>query len=119
MAEHTGLKGAALDDGYAITHYDAFQVLAQAVAESKSELGRLQLPSEHDVTNTIRNMRMLPDDICQGCVRGASGDFGYTAGNGNWPVCKPVPVLEFPRPKGYTPPKPYLTHQARSGACPG
>lgn len=119
MERETGLKGRALDDGYAVMHHDAFQVLAQAVAQTKQELGRLQLPSAHDVTNTVRNMRMLPGDTCQGCVRGASGDFGYTAGNGNWPVCKPVPVVEFPRPQDHRPPKPYRTYQSENGSCPG
>ncbi|AZM56171.1 hypothetical protein DMA15_29215 [Streptomyces sp. WAC 01529] len=119
MAKDTGLKDAALDDGYAIMHYDAFQVLAQAVFEAKKSLGKLQLPSTHDVTNTIRNMQMLPDDTCKGCVRGATGDFGYTAGNGNWPVCKRVPVVRFPRPKEYSPPQAFRTHQGKSGTCPG
>ncbi|MCX3062758.1 hypothetical protein [Streptomyces beihaiensis] len=119
MEKEAGLKGAALDDGYAIMHYDAFRVLSQAVDDARKELAARRLPSEQDVTNVIRNMRMLPGDTCQGCVRGASGDFGYTAGNGNWPVCKAVPVVEFPRPKGYRPPKPYRTDQAANGSCPG
>nr|WP_240969325.1 hypothetical protein [Streptomyces sp. HNM0575] len=118
LADETGLKGRALDDGYALMHYDAFQVLAQAVTEAEQQLPGPQLPSKHDVANTVENMRMLPDDDCHNCVRGATGNFGYTTGNGNWPVCKPVPVIEFPRPSGYTPPKPYRTNQSKSGACP-
>lgn len=119
LGKETGLKGPALDDGYAIMHYDAFQVLTEAFAEAHEGLAERRVPSTHDVTNTIRNMRILPGNKCQGCVRGASGNFGFIAGNGNWPVCKPVPVVEFPRPKGYRPPQAYLTNQDRSGSCPG
>jgi ABC-type branched-subunit amino acid transport system substrate-binding protein len=119
LTEYTGLKAPALADGYAIMHYDAFQVVTQALTSAMTTVKERRLPSKHDITNTIQNMQMLPGTGCQGCVHGASGDFGFTDGNGNWPVCKPVPVVVYPRPTGYHAPKLYRTGQAANGSCPG
>ncbi|MEU5581862.1 ABC transporter substrate-binding protein [Streptomyces huasconensis] len=118
MAEHTGLEGAALDDGYAVMHYDAFQVLSLAVEQAKKDMGKRELPSRDDVKNKIANMRILPDKKCHDCVTGATGDFGYIDGKGNWPVCKRVPIVLFPRPKDHRPAEAYRTFQGEDGSCP-
>ncbi|OON83022.1 hypothetical protein GBW32_02290 [Streptomyces tsukubensis] len=120
IAKDAGLRGAALDDGYAIMHYDASRVLMKAVTQFRNDEGNKgQLPSKYDVNSNISNMKVGADGDCGDCVRGASGDFGYTSGNDNWPVCKSVPVIEYPRPKGYSPPKAYRTSPGEGASCPG
>ncbi|MFD0412819.1 ABC transporter substrate-binding protein [Streptomyces sp. NPDC127108] len=114
-----GIKRADLDDGYAIMHYDAFQVLIKAVTQfTDNENNKGKLPSKFDVNSNIGNMTVGTDGDCGDCVRGASGEFGYTSGNGNWPVCKTVPVIEYPRPKDYSPPKAFRTSPGKGGSCP-
>ncbi|MFZ3566348.1 ABC transporter substrate-binding protein [Streptomyces sp. BH097] len=120
MAKDAGVKGTDLDDGYAIMHYDAFQVLIKGVTQfTNDEANKGQLPTKFDVDSNISNMKVGTDGDCGDCVRGASGDFGYTSENDNWPVCKVVPVIEYPRSKDYRPPKPFRTSPGRGGTCPG
>ncbi|ATL31485.1 ABC transporter substrate-binding protein [Streptomyces formicae] len=120
IAKYADIKGADLDDGYAIMHHDAFRVLIKAVTQfTDDEDNKGQLPSKYDVNSNISNMKVGTGGDCGDCVRGASGEFGYTSGNGNWPVCKPVPVIEYPRPKDYSPPKAFRTSPGRGGSCPG
>lgn len=125
FAKVSGLPGEALDDGYAIMHHDAFTVLAQAVGTALDDLNRPdggesdRLPSKLDVYNTITNMKVVAGgDPCQDCVHGASGQFGFDVEKDNWPVCKPVPVIEYPRPEDADRPRLYRTFQGQDGTCP-
>ncbi|MFJ9180057.1 hypothetical protein [Streptomyces sp. NPDC102360] len=119
VAKDAGLKGADLDDGYAIMHYDAFQILIKGVTQfTDDEDNKGQLPTKYDVNSNISNMKVGTDGDCGDCVRGASGEFGFTSGNGNWPVCKTVPVIEYPRSAAYRPPSPFRTSPGKGGTCP-
>ncbi|MET8468959.1 hypothetical protein ABZY90_00825 [Streptomyces sp. NPDC006422] len=119
VAKDAGLKGSDLDDGYAIMHYDAFQVLIKGVTQfTNDEDNKGQLPTKYDVNSNISNMKVGTDGDCGDCVRGASGDFGFTSENDNWPVCKIVPVVEYPRASDYRPPKPFRTSPGKGGSCP-
>ncbi|MFF0727675.1 hypothetical protein [Streptomyces sp. NPDC004134] len=125
FAKVSGLPGEALDDGYAIMHHDAFTVLAQAVGTALDDLNRPdggesgRLPSKLDVYNTLTNMKVVAGgDPCQDCVHGASGQFGFDVEKDNWPVCKPVPVIEYPRPEDADRPRLYRTFQGPDGTCP-
>lgn len=103
-----------LDDGYAIMYHDAFTVLAQAVDQAYDDVndndrkGSAEpvMPSKDDVYNTMVNMsiRIKADgsSSCINCIRGASGTFGFddSQRTQRWPVCKPVPVIEYPAPSG-------------------
>ncbi|WBB62306.1 hypothetical protein O7599_07185 [Streptomyces sp. WMMC500] len=126
FAKVSGLPGEALDDGYAIMHHDAFVVVARATESALEDVrppgggrGSDRLPSRLDVYNTITNMKVATGaDSCHDCVRGASGEFGFDLERDNWPVCKPVPVIEYPRPEGGDPLRPYRTFQGPDGTCP-
>ncbi|MEO3762002.1 hypothetical protein [Streptomyces sp. B8F3] len=125
FAKVSGLPGEALNDGYAIMHHDAFVVLAQAVSTALEDLRpdggdeSDRLPSKLDVYNTVINMKVVSGgDPCQECVRGASGMFGFDVEKDNWPVCKPVPIIEYPRPEGADRPRLYRTFQGPDGTCP-
>lgn len=126
FAKVSGLPGEALNDGYAIMHHDAFVVVARATETALSDLqppdeggGSDRLPSKLDVYNTITNMKVVSgDDPCHDCVSGASGQFGFDVEKDNWPVCKPVPIIEYPRPEGADRPRLYRTFQGPDGTCP-
>ncbi len=124
FAEVSGLPGEALDDGYAIMHHDAFVVVARATESALDDLrppggGSDRLPSKLDVYNTITNMKVAAGaEPCHDCVPGASGRFGFDVEKDNWPVCKPVPVIEYPRPEGADRPRLYRTFQGPDGTCP-
>jgi hypothetical protein len=125
FAEVSGLPGEALDDGYAIMHHDAFVVVARATESALDDLrppggGESdRLPSKLDVYNTITNMKVATGaDPCHDCVPGASGQFGFDEEKDNWPVCKPVPIIEYPRPEGADLPRLYRTFQGPDGTCP-
>lgn len=108
------LGNEVLADGYAIMYHDAFMVLRQAVNQALRDLnenvgagggGELKLPKKDDIYNTIINMNVLgggSDVDCVNCVHGASGTFGF--GNApqteQWAVCKPVPVIRYPKVPG-------------------
>ena len=98
-----------LDDGYSIMYHDAFKVLGQALDKAFSDLndgrkgGDEVLPTKDDIYNTMIDMGVVPTGNgagCITCVQGASGTFGFddTPQTSKWPVCKAVPVIEFPRP---------------------
>ncbi|MGW7351860.1 ABC transporter substrate-binding protein [Streptomyces sp. NPDC054784] len=111
-----GLDPKALDDGYTIMYHDAFTAAVQATDESYTaandgEDGRgggngpekreLRMPTKDDVFNSLINMSVLGTDDgtdCVNCIRGASGTFGFDAApeTDKWPVCRPVPVVEYP-----------------------
>lgn len=117
------LDGKALDDGYTVMYYDAFTALAQAADESFTAAndgagdeggggddgggdggGAQRMPTKDDVYNTMINMNVLGTEDgtdCVNCIRGASGTFGFDAdpATDKWPVCKPVPVIEYPAGK--------------------
>lgn len=108
-AEDWELGEDALDDGYTIMYHDAFTVAAKAADESYTAANldadkEFVMPSSHDIYNTIRNMSVPSGDgtDCVNCVRGASGTFGFDAApeTDQWAVCKPVPVIVYPRPGG-------------------
>lgn len=130
------LKRHALDDGYAIMYHDAFTVLTEAgdrsfdARNSGKAAGGKEMPTKDDVFETLVDMNGFgttesPD--CRHCFDGASGTFGFEGGHttDNWPVCKPVPVIEYPRDEDY--PKkgdgkggqPYRTYEeSLEGKCP-
>lgn len=127
FAKVSGLPEEALDDGYAVMHHDAFVVLAEAVDAALTDLDAQatggnsdRLPSKLDVYNTITNMKMVAggESPCQDCVHGASGQFGFDVEKDNWPVCKPVPIIEYPRSEGADRPRLYRTFQGPDGTCP-
>ncbi|WP_258563095.1 ABC transporter substrate-binding protein [Streptomyces phytophilus] len=125
FAEVSGLPGEALNDGYAIMHHDAFLVVTRATETAlddmpSSDEGEAErLPSPLDVYNTITNMKVVAGaDSCQDCISGASGQFGFDVEKDNWPVCKPVPIIEYPRPEGADRPRLYRTFQGPDGRCP-
>ncbi|MFI5554045.1 ABC transporter substrate-binding protein [Streptomyces sp. NPDC051738] len=110
-----------LDDGYAVMYYDAFTVLSQATGRAYDDIngermgteGEAEtssapiLPKHDDVYNTVINMNILGTQSgasCVNCVRGASGTFGFddSPDTRKWAVCKPVPVIEYPKPASGT-----------------
>ncbi|MCF6524709.1 ABC transporter substrate-binding protein [Streptomyces sp. JJ36] len=109
LAQRVELGRKPLDDGYTIMYHDAFTVAAQAADESFTAANEdapegFRMPTKDDVYNTIVNMSVLGTEDgsdCVNCVRGASGTFGYDAepSTDKWPVCKPVPVIEYPVPE--------------------
>lgn len=126
FAEVSGLPGEALNDGYAIMHHDAFTVVARATETALTDVqapaggdAAKRLPSALDVYNTVTNMKVVAGgDSCHDCVPGASGQFGFDVEKENWPVCKPVPIIEYPRPEGTDRPRLYRTFQGPDGKCP-
>lgn len=100
-------KSDALNDGYAVMYHDALTAVSTAVAATRdSDIDRV---SHNDVYDQLR--RGSPLEHCAaGCVPGASGVFTfadesagadegeqYEVAAGLWPVCKPVPVVTFPK----------------------
>ncbi|MHC0430897.1 ABC transporter substrate-binding protein [Streptomyces sp. O3] len=101
-----------LDDGYSIMYRDAFTVLAQAFDQAYNDINDISAdtgtdtaapvtPTKDDVYETIVNMGILDTEggaKCASCVLGASGTFGFDDSDETkkWPVCKPVPVMEYP-----------------------
>ncbi|MEU5695905.1 hypothetical protein [Actinosynnema sp. NPDC020468] len=78
-------------DGYAVMHYDAVAVTAEAARKSYSETNRL--PSPQDVRNNLYSFGENPPLI------GASGSYRWVEEprNDAWPVGKIVPILTYPR----------------------
>lgn len=127
LSEEAGLGAKPLDDGYAVMYHDSFTIAAQAAdasftaanEEGSTESDDYRMPTKNDVYHTIINMSVLgtkDGSDCVDCVRGASGTFGFDADpeTDKWPVCKPVPVVEYPasaasRKEGDR--EPYRTHQ--------
>ncbi|MFD9906949.1 hypothetical protein [Streptomyces sp. NPDC059063] len=114
-----GLGEKPLDDGYAIMYHDAFTLLSNAFDRSYSEANEgaggddrtpapENTPNKDDVYNTLIDASIVDTDRstrCIGCLRGAAGTYGFekssdTDGTNQWPVCKPIPVIEYPAPAG-------------------
>ncbi|WP_307822041.1 ABC transporter substrate-binding protein [Streptomyces coffeae] len=137
LGKEQDLGERPLDDGYAIMYHDAFTVLSQAVDQTfndvndsgKKSSNAPGMPTNDDVYNTIIDMNILgtaDGADCVNCVRGASGTYGFDDSHDTqkWPVCKPVPVIEYPPPSaastaGKKPRTLYRTHEdIFDGACP-
>lgn len=129
------LGPAPLEDGYTIMYHDAFLVAAQAsdasygaVIDQTPDGKQPQMPTNHDVYETIATMNVFgtTDGLgCVDCIRGASGTFGFDAlestDTDKWPVCKPVPIVFYPEPPEDTWDEKdvYRTNQGIfDGACP-
>ncbi|MGW2226855.1 ABC transporter substrate-binding protein [Streptomyces formicae] len=105
-----------LDDGYAIMYHDAFMLLANAFDRSFTDANEGRggtekspspsgTPTKDDVYNTLIDASIVDTGEttrCIGCLRGAAGTYGFekSSDTEQWPVCKPVPVIEYPTPKG-------------------
>lgn len=126
-----------LDDGYAIMYHDAFTVVSRAVDQTYDDVNdndrkssaKAVMPSKDDVYNTMINMSIQDKadgrSSCVNCIRGASGTFGFdnSQSTQRWPVCKPVPVIEYPAPSGgktrKNPLTPFRTYEDHySNGCP-
>lgn len=99
-----------LDDGYAVMYHDGFTLLAEAVDRTFTEINegeagkpgaKAYLPSKDDVYHTLV-IPSISGNRCTSCLVGAAGTYGFEGPDENdqWAVCKPVPVVEFPRPAG-------------------
>ncbi|MBC9730420.1 ABC transporter substrate-binding protein [Streptomyces sp. TRM68367] len=122
-----GEKTDALNDGYAVMYHDALTAVGTAVAAAQD--GKDNPVDHDDVYDALR--RGSPSERCVGCVPGASGVFTFVdenigldegAGNeaavGRWPVCKPVPVVAFPKERSSALPL-YRTYQkSEQNTCP-
>ncbi|MER5214303.1 hypothetical protein ABT063_27955 [Streptomyces sp. NPDC002838] len=100
-------KADALNDGYAVMYHDALTAVGTAVSAARDS--GIEAVSHNDVYDELR--RGSPGGHCAaGCVPGVSGVFTFAdesigtdegarheAATGLWPVCKPVPVVTFPK----------------------
>lgn len=132
LEDRHDLGEKALDDGYAIMYHDAFQALSQAFGQAFDDVNEsgdkpaesMVVPKKDDVYNTMIGMSVLGTESgadCVNCVVGASGTFGFddSPDTDKWPVCKPVPVVEYPAPDKKTTTAPYRTHEdIFDGDCP-
>jgi hypothetical protein len=120
-------KPDALNDGYAVMYHDALTAVGTAVAAAQdNEVGSVD---HNDVYDELRRGSPL-SGCAAGCVQGASGVFTFVDENlgadkrarheaaaGLWPVCKPVPVVTFPKERPSRSPL-YRTYQERDQPCP-
>jgi ABC-type branched-subunit amino acid transport system substrate-binding protein len=105
LEKQHNLGDKPLEDGYAVMYYDSFTLLADAVDHTFTEINEgggqdpesLPLPKANDVYNTLI-IPSIAGDICDGCLVGAGGTYGFEGQgkNNQWAVCKPVPVVEHP-----------------------
>ncbi|MFJ9082197.1 ABC transporter substrate-binding protein [Streptomyces sp. NPDC102384] len=117
----TGEGRRALDDGYAVMYHDALAAVSNAVKQAGSS-GDGAVTND-DVQDQLR--KGSPQDDCAQCVQAASGDFTFVdadendarAGAGQWPVCKPVPIVTFPEQNRSATPL-YRTYESASSKCP-
>ncbi|MFD9070116.1 ABC transporter substrate-binding protein [Streptomyces lasiicapitis] len=112
-----GFGDKDLDDGYAIMYHDAFTLLANAFDRSYSEANEgtrevdgttktpepALTPTKDDVYNTLIDASIVDTGDatrCIGCLQGAAGTYGFekSSDTNQWPVCKPIPVIEHPAP---------------------
>ncbi|MFD0416466.1 ABC transporter substrate-binding protein [Streptomyces sp. NPDC127108] len=119
LKEPYDLGAKSLDDGYAIMYHDAFMLLANAFDRSYSEANEptgsstrtpdpARTPTKDDVYNTLIDASIVDtgdSTRCIGCLQGAAGTYGFekstdTEDTDQWPVCKPVPVIEYPAVPG-------------------
>ncbi|WP_306323936.1 MULTISPECIES: ABC transporter substrate-binding protein [unclassified Streptomyces] len=111
----------ALNDGYAVMYHDALAAVSNAVKQS-SESGDREV-SDDDIQGQLR--KGSPQDDCAMCVQAAGGDFTFVdadenadnAGVGQWPVCKPVPIVTFPEKNRSGAPL-YRTYERPHSKCP-
>ncbi|MFG2029822.1 hypothetical protein [Streptomyces sp. NPDC048825] len=120
-------KADALSDGYAVMYHDALTAVGTAVAAAQDNgVGSVD---HQDVYDELRRGSPLPR-CAAGCVQGASGVFTFVDENigadkrvrheaaaGLWPVCKPVPVVTFPKERLSRSPL-YRTYQEPGQTCP-
>lgn len=90
-----------LDDGYAITHHDSMATAISAVR--LTDRWANQEPESEDV----REQLLLLNG--QNAVRGATGTLNFNENRGGNPGGKHVPIVPFPYPDEFVPPKPYIT----------
>ncbi|MFJ9175437.1 ABC transporter substrate-binding protein [Streptomyces sp. NPDC102360] len=122
----TGAGRRALNDGYAVMYHDALAAVSNAVKQAGAS-GHGEV-SNDDVQNQLR--KGSPQDDCAQCVQAASGDFTFVdadesgadesdagAGVGQWPVCKPVPIVTFPEGNRDGSPL-YRTYESAHSKCP-
>lgn len=119
-----------LDDGYAIMYHDAFTLLANAFDRSYSEANEgtreldgstrtpdpARTPTKDDVYNTLIDASIVDTGDatrCIGCLRGAAGTYGFekSSDTDQWPVCKPIPVIEHPAAKHREPQETYRSFE--------
>ncbi|MEI5097535.1 ABC transporter substrate-binding protein [Streptomyces sp. PmtG] len=132
--EH-GLGPKDLDDGYAIMYHDAFALLSGAYDRSYSEANESpqgpertpapeNTPTKDDVYNTLIDASIVDTGRgtrCIGCLEGAAGTYGFekSSDTNQWPVCKPIPVIEYPTPPGGGSARTYRTFEDRfKHSCP-
>jgi hypothetical protein len=120
-------KTDALNDGYAVMYHDALTAVGTAVAAARHS--GIRHVNHDNVYAELR--RGSPQHCAVNCVPGASGVFTFAdeslgtdedawqeAATGLWPVCKPVPVVTFPKERPSSPPL-YRTYQERGkNSCP-
>lgn len=119
-----------LDDGYAVMYHDAFTLLANAVDRTYTEINEgggqapksPRIPMKDDVYNTLI-FPSISGDICDSCLIGAGGTYGFEGPgkNDQWAVCKPVPVVEYPPATGSGEQRAtslYRTYRGTSKTCP-
>ncbi|MFH8791469.1 ABC transporter substrate-binding protein [Streptomyces sp. NPDC017941] len=125
MRKPYDLGAKPLDDGYAIMYHDAFMLLANAFDRSYSEANEgtdgstgtpspVRTPTKDDVYNTLIDASIVDtgeSTRCIGCLQGAAGTYGFekSSDTDQWPVCKPVPVIEHPAAKHRRPGTTYRT----------
>ncbi|MHB9758012.1 ABC transporter substrate-binding protein [Streptomyces sp. BYX5S] len=116
-----GGRPDALNDGYATMYHDALAAVSNAVKQARSSGdGKV---THDDVHDQLR--KGSPQDDCAQCVQAASGDFTFVdtresaarTGAGQWPVCKPVPVVTFPQENRSGAPL-YRTYESADSTCP-
>jgi hypothetical protein len=101
--------------------HDALAAVSNAVKQSSSSGdGKV---SDDDIQGQLRTGS--PQDDCAQCVQAAGGKFTFVdadegddrTGVGQWPVCKPVPIVTFPEPNRSRSPL-YRTYESAHSKCP-
>ncbi|MHC5261218.1 ABC transporter substrate-binding protein [Streptomyces sp. UC4497] len=111
----------ALDDGYAVMYHDALAAVSNAVKQAGSS-GDGEVTHD-DVRDQLR--KGSPQDDCVQCVQAAGGDFTFVdadeddarTGAGQWPVCKPIPIVTFPERNRSASPL-HRTYESAHSKCP-
>ncbi|WP_425828063.1 ABC transporter substrate-binding protein [Streptomyces fractus] len=110
-------RGDALNDGYAAMYHDALAAVNRAVYEAYKDGG---VPVTHDDVNRQLGQGS-PSEKCAQCVPAATGDFTFAdeleGPKGHWPVCKPIPIVTFPKENRSKSPL-YRTYESGRSKCP-